>query len=364
MKPVHSNTSPVNPPSLAFIQNGIDKKSHDTITILRNKQEKLNRRLAVGLSEDIEESQAAILDDYFRNSFGASKAGFDLGLVNNPYAIVATGSYGRKEICRNPSVSVLFIFNSTIPTGTVGLVRDIVYPLWDLGFTVTHSTKTLKDCMTTSSKDFGTLVSLIDSRFICGISPLYSRLMSQLREKIVFKRKKDILHFIFDRDENRHKKYGNPDLLIEPDLVYGPGGLKDYQAMLTAARIAFGLIHPDDMESKQLLPLNELRPFSEALRFIRRILSQHRKDTRLQVKDQHATAKSLGYGNEKGMKAVDLFLSDLTRHMNTIRTVRRQFFMNLLPEKYTPMPTFEGDIKTGTRWITISRGMLDRKSVV
>ena len=150
----------------------------------KEKQDELNRRFLTHEPSDNPERLSDILDDYFRNSFGRSESGFKMDLISNPYAIIATGIYGRKEVSCKPDVSILFIFKDSVPDDAVGLIRDIVYPLWDLGLTITHSTKSLKDCITTASKDLSTLSSLIDSRFICGVSPLYSRLMNQLREKI------------------------------------------------------------------------------------------------------------------------------------------------------------------------------------
>ena len=110
MAPIHSDTTLRGKPPLTLFPGGFEKRDNETVKTLRLAQENLTLCFINGLSQDSEEAQAAILDDYFRTSFGVSEAGFKLDLISNPYAIIATGSYGRKEICRNPEVSILFIF--------------------------------------------------------------------------------------------------------------------------------------------------------------------------------------------------------------------------------------------------------------
>ena len=45
------------------------------------------------------EHHARILDDYFRESFARSEVCPIMGINKNPYAIFATGGYGRGEQC-------------------------------------------------------------------------------------------------------------------------------------------------------------------------------------------------------------------------------------------------------------------------
>lgn len=340
-----------------------------TIRQFKEKRDELNRRFLNHKSSDNPEGLSDILDDYFRNSFGRSESGFKLDLISNPYAIIATGSYGRKEVARKPDVSILFIFKDSVPEDAVGLIRDIVYPLWDLGLTVNHSTKTVKDCITTATKDFSTLSSLIDSRFICGVSPLYSRLMNQLREKIVFNRKKDILFYLVDKDHTRHLKYSSPECLLEPDLVFSPGGLKDYHAIMSAARIALGMIEPREIEYEGLVSADEYRMLNESLDFIRYVLrfihlSEDKAQSRLLLKHQHKAARFMNYENDHGRNAVDLFLSDVFHHMDRIRMIRDRFFLGLVPELTVPASSLENDVKTTTKWVNISKGMITLTSSV
>ncbi|MBW1867506.1 MAG: hypothetical protein JRI38_07165 [Deltaproteobacteria bacterium] len=93
-------------------------------------------------------ANARLLDDYFRRSFEISRAGPAMDLVKNPYAIialggygVALGGYGRKEQCLASDVDLLFLFHKKIPASANNLIREIIYPLWDMGIEVGYATR-------------------------------------------------------------------------------------------------------------------------------------------------------------------------------------------------------------------------------
>jgi hypothetical protein len=305
-----------------------------------------------------------LLDDYLRTGFGHSESGFRLDLIANPYAIVATGRYGRREVGGRPEAGILFIFKDTIPEGAEGLIRDIVYPLWDRGVIVRHSTRTLGDCLTDAGRDFGVLATLLESRFVCGVSTLYSRLMGGLREKIVFKRKREILSFLLVRDRERHQRFGRPENGPEPDLVRGPGGLADVQSMMTAARVQAGLILPDELKTLGLVSDDEYRALAAAVAFIRKILAGLDRDSAgstgiLTLDRQHRAARFMGYG-----PGIDRFLTDLERHRDCIGRVYSHFFLDLAPDLVMGHPVQTGPSKTGRKWVNVTRGMISVTSSV
>lgn len=70
------------------------------------------------------------------------------------------------------------------------LIREVIYPLWDIGFEIGYAIRSLKECIRLAGTDFNILTPLLDARLICGISPLYFELMEQLRWKVILRRKK------------------------------------------------------------------------------------------------------------------------------------------------------------------------------
>ena len=126
---------------------------------------------------------AQVLDDYFFESFESSRVGPKMGMEKNPYAIIALGGYGRKEQFIHSDVDLLFLFEKYVPEKAEHLIQEIVYPLWDIGLEVGHATRSLKESVKLAIDDIEVLTSLLDARFVCGMSLLYSSLMEHLRKR-------------------------------------------------------------------------------------------------------------------------------------------------------------------------------------
>ncbi len=78
-----------------------------------------------------------------------------------------------------PDVDILFLFKRELPKKAEALIREIIYPLWDIGLDIGHATRSLKDCISLAAKDYEVLMSLLDARFVCGMSPLYSEMVAR-----------------------------------------------------------------------------------------------------------------------------------------------------------------------------------------
>ena len=147
--------------------------------LLQQKTEGLIARFLQGKEPDFLRQHARIIDDYFRQAFETSMVGLRMVISKNPYTIIALGGYGREEQCIHSDVDLLFLFKNKVPDQAENLIREIVYPLWDIGLDVGYATRSLKECIALSGKDFEILTPILDARFICGWSHIYSDLMDQ-----------------------------------------------------------------------------------------------------------------------------------------------------------------------------------------
>ena len=171
----------------------IENKSELASEELRSKTERLIMRFLKGEEPGFIRQYSRIIDEYFRECFEKSIAGPKLILNKNPFAIIALGGYGREEQCIHSDIDLLFLFEKRVPEGVEGLIREIVYPLWDAGLDVGHATRSLKECIGSAKEDIEVLTSLLDARFVCGMSPLFSALLDQLRKKIINRRRNKII---------------------------------------------------------------------------------------------------------------------------------------------------------------------------
>lgn len=291
---------------------------------LKARREALMERLLKGRAPEFPHEHALMLDEYFHQSYEASKAGPRLITRGQPYTLVALGGYGRREQCLHSDVDLLFLFERSVPAEAAQLVEEIAYPLWDAGLEVGHATRSLEDCIAEADENLEVLTAALDARFICGMSPLYTRLMEALRERLLKDGSDKIVNQLIERNAERHRKFGDSANLLEPNLKEGVGGLRDYHTVLWIARIQNNLTQPRDLEYYGCLSHDEYRNLTEALTFIWQVRNRlhylaGRKWDKLQFQYQERIADDLGYRKKEGQQPVERFLGELHRHMEFLK---------------------------------------------
>jgi len=279
------------------------------------------------------ERHTRLVDDYFFESFEKSIIGPGMAIDRNPFSIIALGGYGRQELCIHSDVDLLFLFGDKVPEDAVQLIKEVVYPLWDIGMDVGHATRSMKDCISIAGSDYQVLTSLLDARFVCGMSPLYSDLMEQLHRKVLIKRSESIINWLVESNTSRHLRYGDSAYMLEPNIKEGQGGLRDYHTMLWISRIMSDIKKPRDLEYYGYLSHDEFRILSECLSFIWHTRNRlhyltGRKCDQLYFEYQPKIAKALKQTSENGHKPVEIFLGELHGRMEFIK----QQFMVFLYE--------------------------------
>lgn len=279
-----------------------------------------------------------ILDDYFRESFVRSSVGPRMRMDKNPYAFIALGGYGRREQCLHSDVDVLLLFRKKIPEEAKELIQEIIYPLWDLGLEVSYSTRSLKDCINLASQDFEVLTSLMDARFLCGISFLYLDLLEAMRLRVLGRHSAAFVQWLVERSQERHTRFGDSSYLLEPNLKEGLGGLRDYHVILWIARAKYQLKEPRDLEYLGHLSHQEFHTLSLALSFVWTVRNwlhhtARRKCDQLYFEYQVALSRSLGFEAETGQQPVERFLGTLHRHMEFLKQQHLTLVSKVRPRK-------------------------------
>ena len=291
---------------------------------LQKKKKQLISDFISGKERSFMERHSRILNDYFLEKFESSIVDPKIDIAKNPYAIIALGGYGREEQCLHSDVDLLFLFEKYVPDKADDIIQEIVYPLWDIGLDVGHSTRSLKECVGLSGEDFVILNSVLDARFICGMSILYSELMRQIREKVIRDKSDKIIKWLVQSGIKRHGRFGDSAYLLEPNIKEGQGGLRDYHTMLWIARIKYNIKQPRDLEYFGCLSYDEFKILSEALSFIWEVRNRlhylaGRKCDQLYFEYQIELANALKFNKDDSQKQVEKFLGKLHSQMELLK---------------------------------------------
>ena len=223
----------------------------------------------------------------------------DLNLHEN-FVIYANGGFGRKEMFPTSDVDISIVeikknknFNN--------LEKFISY-LWDQGFKVGHSVRTLKDIKNISKSDIKEFTSYLTRRSIISnkdIDKEIAMTLSKLWTKNNFYNEK------FIEQQKRHNQFFSSAFNLEPDLKESPGTMRDFQTALWILQHCFGLDSQPAIKKSKLLDGQYKNTviaynFIKFLRFHANILTDR---NRLSFESQIEISKNINSISEKDTKS-------------------------------------------------------------
>jgi [protein-PII] uridylyltransferase len=238
-----------------------------------------------------------------------------------PFALIATGGYGRSVLAPYSDIDLLFLCPSSPGTRTTRVVEFMLYLLWDLGLKVGHATRSVKDCLAHARKDLTIQTALVDGRFLGGDEPTWAKFAGEFAKM----RAKDGLGpFLTGKRAERaarHARYGETPFMVEPHLKEGRGGLRDLQTLYWLSRHAFntGALHElvgENSPGGGLLTEGEARAFRRAWDFLWTIrFHLHyvtgRAEERLTFDLQPVLAARMGYTRHGPQDGAERFMKHL-----------------------------------------------------
>ncbi len=255
------------------------------------------------------------------------------GVPPSPVALLALGGYGRAELSPLSDVDIMFLFPSKAKPAAIKplqehLVNEILYPLWDCGLKVGHSTRTVEEAFAEARKDIQTKTALLEARLVAGTASLFEGFATAFRTFYTTDKPLEYIAARLADQADRRMKHGGTVFLQEPDIKNGVGGLRDFQNALWMARVKFGVAGLDELAAQNYLRKNELRDFQRAYDFLLRarnelhFLSKRATDL-LDLEAQPRVAAGLGYTHRSVLGRVEQFMHDYYRAAQTIHRIAK-----------------------------------------
>src|SRR5947208_2452110 len=267
------------------------------------------RHLAGGGGREICAHRAELVNIFLRYAFGAasSVAARENGELEVPLALIALGGYGRGELNPFSDVDVMLLHRQSaeISPRLKEMVNQILYLLWDSGFKVGHSTRSIKEAIAQANSDMRTKTAMLEARFLAGDIQLAREFREQFRAKCVVGHERNYVEMRMDDQVARHKKFGDSVFLQEPNLKSGCGGLRDYQNLLWITYFKEGSLSTNQLVGKDWLSESDQRRIERAYDFLLRLRTDlhyatGRATDILHLNLQEQIASRLGYSARKG----------------------------------------------------------------
>jgi [protein-PII] uridylyltransferase len=213
------------------------------------------------------------------------------------FALVAVGGYGRGELYPFSDVDVLVLIDCQPNTSDTEKLENFCGSGWDIGLEISHSVRTLDQCLDESKKDITIQTALIESRLIFGNQLIFNQLEYEIKNSLdvkIFFRKKTL------ELRQRHAKYQETPYSLEPNCKESPGGLRDLHVISWVCGAAnLGKSWTEIAKKGLITPFEaaKLRNNERTLKKIRHQLHviTGRREDRLVYDIQTRLAESLGY---------------------------------------------------------------------
>ncbi len=257
---------------------------------------------------------------------------FQFGLASSEHpealmrriALCAHGGYGRSQLSPHSDLDVCLLYEPPLDYA-IEKFNDFLVPfLWDTGFDICYSVRTVKESLALAQKDIRVLTSFIEGRLLAGAMTPFAQLRLHIRslrpaglaESFAALRMRERMDSL--REEHR-------DLYApEPNIKESAGGLRDYHTALWLFSMSYGAKSLDEIMAQGLISEEEHLEVAQARDFIWRTRNElhfhsGKEDDRLTFANQQHLAHAFGYG-EEGSQPVARFMQD---YYNASRQLRR-----------------------------------------
>jgi [protein-PII] uridylyltransferase len=296
---------------------------------------------AGGGGREICARRAELVDVLLQYVFGAAATAAHGD--GTPLALIALGGYGRGELNPFSDVDVMLLHRQgkrKISPHLEEMVQQVLYLLWDSGFKVGHSTRSIKEAITQANHDMLTKTAMLESRFLAGDAELAQEFREQFRSKCVEGHEREYVEMRMHDQVARHKKFGDSVYLQEPHVKSGCGGLRDYQNLLWMTYFKEGSLSTNQLVGKDWLSETDQRRIERAYDFLLRLRTDlhyatGRATDILHLNIQEQIAKRLNYSQGNGQLHSEALMRDYYEHTRNIFRVTERITAQFVSGRVT-----------------------------
>ncbi len=233
--------------------------------------------------------------------------------------LVAMGGYGRRELAPYSDIDVMVLTQGNQSEVADTISKGVFHHLWDLGFQVGHSVRSIEECLEMGFADLPTCTSLMESRFLGGNPEVFQEFQKKFSRRIL---KRQAKQFVLGKIEERQKEYakfGETVFLLEPNIKKSKGGLRDLHLIqwVGQARYEAGTIQ--ELSNRGILAFQDYQVLHDAQEFLWRLrgflhFEAKRAQDILTFDDQVRLAAIYGLSDRPNLLAVEQFMQQYFLH--------------------------------------------------
>lgn len=235
-------------------------------------------------------------------------------LDHDQFCLLALGGYGRRELLLYSDVDLLLLHTEKVTKSQLQCAQNFIQDCWDVGLDLSHQITSVSACAKLASEDVTVISSLMDMFLVYGRGALMEELIYKIHPLHMWSGQD---YFLAKRQEQKQRdaKYGETAYNLEPNVKYGPGGLRDLQILLSIGKRHFNIKKLADgisygfITDKEYEKLMYCQHFLWRVRFALHALAE-KAEERLSFDYQIKLAQFFGYQDEPHSLAIEQFMKD------------------------------------------------------
>ena len=238
-------------------------------------------------------------------------------------SLIAVGGYGRGELHPHSDIDLLILMRRDKPARYRQSIEEFLTFLWDIQLKIGHSTRSVSQCVDEARGDITVATNLMETRLLAGGSELLKKLINKTGPKKIWDSEK-FYHGKIDEQKARHRKHGDTEYNLEPNIKEAPGGLRDIQVFNWTAKRHFQvhrrslLIAEGFLSEEEYATVRSDEEFLWKVRYGLHLLTD-RPEERLLFDYQRKLAVMFGYEDCPERLGVEKFMQ---RYYQVVMSVR------------------------------------------
>ena len=246
--------------------------------------------------------------------------------LDKNFAIYANGGFGRKEMFPSSDVDLSIVELNKIQDH--GNLEKFISFMWDRGYKVGHSVRSINDIKKISKNDLKEFTSYLTRRAIISNQNIDNKITKALNGLWT---RNNFYNQKFIEQQRRHSEFHSSAYNLEPDLKESPGTLRDFQSALWILQHCYGLDSQDAINKSSVIDGEfkkaiEAYNFIKSLRFATNIATQK---NRLNFEAQIEVSKYAKLNKKNSKASVEKMMKNYYENASIL-----SYFNEIIFEKY------------------------------
>ena len=260
-------------------------------------------------------------------------------------SLIAVGGYGRGELHPHSDVDLLILLDNNIGESIPrSEIESFVQVLWDAGFYLGHSVRTVRECSESSGEDVVTVTTLMECRLLAGGTSLLGEMQTAISTEKLWPAKAFFVAKV-EEQKQRHARFHETAYNLEPNIKEGPGGLRDIQMISWVAKRHFNAHTLHGLVENGFISESEHRDLVGGQRFLWRVrfalhLLAGRAEDRLLFDYQQQIAERFGFKDQENSLAVEQLMQQYYRTVMRLERLNESLLQ--LFQEALMFPTVDG----------------------